>query len=135
MGRGETDACQRYSGGVTGWGAYGGPLSLWLLDKRGQMGDDGLCFVTQRLSVPVHLILDGGKVAAFEGLGNDHCWHPLGCLGSMKSLADLLDIMAVNHDSIPSKALEPLPAGGGVSGLADRRHLHRVDPQLGGQVP
>ena len=46
-----------------------------------EVGNDTVGLVAQGLSVPVHLILDSGVVAAFEGLGQNACWLALGCSG------------------------------------------------------
>jgi len=49
------------------------------------VGNDTVALVSQGLSVPVHLILNSGVVAAFEGLGQNACWLAFGCSGLKKA--------------------------------------------------
>ena len=75
------------------------------------MGHDGGSLVAEGLAVPVHQVLDVGKVLALEGLGQEAGRLALGplCLG--KRLGQLLDVVSVDGDGVEAERLEALPVG------------------------
>ena len=72
------------------------------------MFDHCVSLVAQWLSMPVHLVFNLGEVFPFEGLHDDSCWHVLGSLSSVESLAKLNHIVSIHNHCVEPKALESL---------------------------
>ena len=100
-----------------------------VLDQGLHVRDHGVALGPQRLAVPVHQVLNLGKVLPLEGLGDQTGRLVRDGLGLGEGLAELEDVVTVHHDGVEAERLEPPPVGvhvvlqGRGVGLAEPVHV------------
>lgn len=101
----------RLSGfGAFEFGSLGGDLDVGVLDQRSEVINGLLSLAAQSLSVPGQRVFDvGEEVLSLGGLSEDGNWFIRVASSDLdEGFNDLLNIVAIDDDSVPAERLESL---------------------------
>mmetsp|Transcript_4592 Transcript_4592/g.5188 ORF Transcript_4592/g.5188 Transcript_4592/m.5188 type:complete len:280 (+) Transcript_4592:160-999(+) len=90
-------------------GLGGGHRGISILQTSLQTSQSGVTLGTERLSVPVHLIFNGVSHGfTLKSFGNDSNRLIFDSLGLFESIANLLQVMPINNNGMPSEGFTSL---------------------------